>query len=675
MNKPKWYSIRSSASAPRTAEVFIYGDIGESWWGESKTAAEFAREISALDVDALTVRINSYGGSVSDGTAMYNALKRHKADVTVSIDGVACSIASLVAMAGDTVQMAENALLMIHAPWGAAMGDATVMREYADLLDTWAQAMSTSYASKTGRDQAEMLALLTDGKDHWFTASEALDEKFVDDVGAAIPVAARFDLSRFASAPAAAAVFSSTTKVSQMTDKTKTSAGGNQPEATAVDENEVRARVLAAEMQRRTDIAAAFDGFKAREGVHALMAACQNDVNCTLGAAKEQLLAHLAKGGEPLGTGFVDTVEDERDKMRGAMVSAIMARAASRDEKGVPVRAGTDNPFRGHRLLDMARACLVRAGVRVDGMSQMELVAAAFTQSTSDFPVLLENAMHKTLQQAYALQPDTWSRFCKTGSVSDFRAHPRYRLGSLGNLQVTNELGEFKQTAIPDGERASIAAGTKGLIISVSRQMIINDDLGAFVGLAATLGRSAKRTVEADVYALLAQNSGMGPAMPDGKALFHVDHGNIGANGDMSVAVIESMRVALASQKDVSGNDYLDLRPAILLCAMGLGGTARVVNGAEYDPDTPNKLQRPNMVRGLFRDIVDTPRLAGTRFYAFSDPNEAPVIEVAFLDGAQEPFLEQQDGFTVDGSRFKVRLDYGTAVIDYRGAVTAKGAA
>jgi hypothetical protein len=79
------------------------------------------------------------------------------------------------------------------------------------------------------------------------------------------------------------------------------------------------------------------------------------------------------------------------------------------------------------------------------------------------------------------------------------------------------------------------------------------------------------------------------------------------------------------------------------------------------------------MVRGLYRDIVDTPRLSGTRVYSFADPNEAPVIEVAFLDGVQEPFLESQDGFTVDGTQYKVRLDVGVGAIDYRGAVTNAG--
>ena len=177
----KWYDIKAKAAPAAadqktSAEVFIYGDIGESWWGDSVAASDFVKEIAALDVEELTVRINSYGGSVSDGLAIYNALKRHKATVTVSIDGVAVSIASLIAMAGDTVEMAENAMFMVHAPWGYASGNSALMREYADLLDKYAQAMSNSYAAKTGKTAEDCLALLTDGVDHWFTAAEAQAE-------------------------------------------------------------------------------------------------------------------------------------------------------------------------------------------------------------------------------------------------------------------------------------------------------------------------------------------------------------------------------------------------------------------------------------------------------------------------------------------------------------------
>lgn len=362
----------------------------------------------------------------------------------------------------------------------------------------------------------------------------------------------------------------------------------------------------------------------------------------------------------------ISVTQDEQDLRRDAFSHALLGRARVVDPTTSRIYAVTgDNPLRGLSMMDIARDCLERAGTRTQGMSKLELVGRAFTQSTSDFPVLLENVMHKALQSAYALAPDTWSRWCATGSVSDFRAHNRYRLGSIGNLDGLNELGEFRNKTIPDGEKASITANTKGNVINLSRQAIINDDLDAFIGLAVMFGRAAKRTIEADAYAFLASN----PVMSDGFALFSAEHGNIDAASAPSVTSIDTGRQLLAKQKDVSGNDFLDLRPAVWLGPLSYGGAARVANNDQYDPDANNKLQRSNIVKGLFRDIVDTPRIADSKWYQFADPSDAPVIEVAFLDGVSEPFLDQEEGFSVDGVRWKARLDFGIAAIDYRGAV------
>lgn len=677
---PKWYSIRARAAEPRAAEVFIYGDIGESYWTETVTAADFVKEIAALDVDAITVRINSVGGSVPDGLAIYNAIKRHKAQVTTAIDGMALSIASLIAMAGDTVEMADNAILMIHAPWTYAAGNSMQMREQADVLDKWAEAMSTSYAAKTGRDAGEMLALLTDGADHYYTAAEAESEGFIDSVVTAMPIAASAafpaaSLSRFrslpgqaASNPAAAAAI---TQEKSMTKEELLAA----EQATAANEAGIKSAAaqaaLAADKQRRTTIEGSFAKFSATEGIQAVLKTCLDDHGCTVEAANAKLLAHLGAGATPIAGNHVVTLEDETDKFRAAATGALVVRAGfSTAEQRQVVRA---NPYRGYTLLDLAKHSLARAGIKTDGMDKMQIVAAAFTQSTSDFPVLLENTMHKVLQEAYGKAALTWNRFCNIGSVSDFRAHYRYRTGSFGVLDTVNELGEFKNKSIPDGEKASITAGTKGNIINLSRQMVVNDDLGAFVGLANSLGGAAARTVEVAVYALLAQNSGLGPTMSDTYTLFHANHGNLTAGAALSVAAIDADRVAMGSQKDVSGNDYLSLTPAILLVALGLGGAGRALNAQEYDDDSNKQQRKPNVVRGLFRDVVDTPRMTGTRRYLFADPSIAPVLEVAFLDGQQEPYLEMQDGFDVDGTRYKVRLDYGVAAVDYRGAVTNAG--
>lgn len=659
---PKWYEIKAqvrAAGEPTAADVFVYGNIGDRWNEDGVIASNMVRDVSELDVDTINLRINSYGGSVSDGMAIYNALKRHRAQVHVHVDGVAISCASYIAMAGDKITMAKNAQMMIHAPWGIAMGNARQLREEAEVLDRFAKALASGYADKSGKAHDEIMTLLSDGKDHWYLADEAVEAGFADEVGEEVAVAAAlassFDLSRFKPAAAAAQP-----KEALMPEPVNPAA---QPAIRTTEDNQ--------------KVVALFKPFADRPEIQALQTAVLTDTKLTVEQIQARLLDTLGKDVTPANPSAsfpkVEIVEEEPEKRLAAMTTALMCRAGVVTDPAVKASLKS-NPYRGSKLLDLARASVERGGRKVDGMDQMGIVAAAFTQGTSDFPVLLENVMHKTLQARYALAALTWKRFCATGTVSDFRAHNRYRLGSFGVLDAVNELGEFTNKTIPDGEKASITAATKGNIINLSRQAIINDDLGSFVGLAGMLGQAAARTVEVDVYALLALNAGLGPLMPDGQTLFHASHNNISTAAAISMAAIDADRVLMASQLDVSGNDYLDLRPAVLLVPIGLGGTARTINDAQYDPDTANKLQKPNIVNGVFRDIVDTPRITGTRRYLFADASEAPVLEVAFLDGAEEPYLEMQDGFDVDGARWKVRLDYGTAAVDFRGAVTNAGA-
>lgn len=682
------FEIRAQGTE-QPAEVYVYGDIGDSWDENGVLAAQFVRDLQNVEASAINVRINSYGGRVSDGLAIYNALQRHPATVNTFVDGVAISCASLIAMAGKSLTMAENAVMMVHGPMAMAGGNAQDLRAAADVLDKYAQAMAPAYAAKTGKPVADMLALLTDGEDHWFTANEARDMGFVDDVSAAAVVEARFDLTgRFRSVPAAAAAFTMERK-GPMPDMTPagTPSQPAQP-AAAVPAAAPAAGAPAAApalavvqangrgREENLEIRTAFAPFLQVEGVRALYEDTLVDPAVTVEQARAKLLKKIGENATPATPSglHVEMGASERDKFRAACGDAILVRAGGGlASKEVRAEIG-QNPYRGHKLLDIARASLERAGVKTVGMSQMDVVASAFTQTGSDFPILLENVMHKALQMAYGTTPNTWKQFCAIGSVSDFRASNRYRLGSFTNLDALTEAGEFKNKTITDGEKASITASTKGNIINLSRQAIINDDLGAFVGLAAGLGRAANRTVEVDVYAQLALNSNLGPTMSDTHPLFDAAHGNISATGAISVSVFDDARVKMASQKDVSGNDYLDLRPQVLLIPIASGGDARVINGSQYDTSVSNKFQVPNKVYGLFKEVVDSPRLSGTRFYIFADPTIAPTLEVAFLDGNQEPYIELQQGFTVDGAQYKVRLDYGVAVIDYRGAVTGAGA-
>ena len=163
--KKSWYDIR--AEEDETAEILIYDEI--SSWGIE--ARQFVKDLSGISAKTIRLRINSPGGNVFDGVAIYNALKRHPASVRVEVDGLAASIASIIAMAGDTIHMAKNAFLMIHNAWVFAMGDAEEMRKMADVLEKIDGTMASTYAERTGSKPKDIRELMD--AETWMTAEEA----------------------------------------------------------------------------------------------------------------------------------------------------------------------------------------------------------------------------------------------------------------------------------------------------------------------------------------------------------------------------------------------------------------------------------------------------------------------------------------------------------------------
>lgn len=192
MKKREWYSIKAKKD---DAEILIYDVIGEDWMG-GISAKQFVDDLGELDVENINVRINSPGGDVFDGTAIYNALINHKARITTQIDGMALSMASVVAMAGDTIKMAGNAMMMIHNPWTLAIGDATELRKTADVLEKTKLNLLAAYNKQSPLDNDEISALMDD--ETWMTGPEALEKGFVDEVTEQIKIAAHFDKKVYA---------------------------------------------------------------------------------------------------------------------------------------------------------------------------------------------------------------------------------------------------------------------------------------------------------------------------------------------------------------------------------------------------------------------------------------------------------------------------------------------
>ena len=191
-------ALKIEAKAKERADIWIYGDIGESWSGDSVTAKSLSDELKKLaGVKEITLRINSPGGNVFDGLAMYNSLKKFPAHIVTEIDGMALSIASIVALAGDEVRMAGNAVYMIHNPWTMTAGDATEMRKVADQLDLVRDSLAGTYAAKT--KELASLEQISDWMDQetWFNSEEALNAGFIDQITDPVEIAAKYDLSRY----------------------------------------------------------------------------------------------------------------------------------------------------------------------------------------------------------------------------------------------------------------------------------------------------------------------------------------------------------------------------------------------------------------------------------------------------------------------------------------------
>ncbi|MFW6089688.1 MAG: head maturation protease, ClpP-related [Gemmatimonadota bacterium] len=171
--------IRAQAGEDE-AEILIYDDIGEGLFRDGVTATGVIEELGTIQASTIHVRINSMGGQVFEGLAIFNALERHDARIVTHVDGIAASIASVIALAGDEVEMAKNALYMIHDPRGGVLGTATDMREMADILDKVAGSIAGVYARKTGASTDQVREWMQ--AETFFDADEAKDAGFVDTV-------------------------------------------------------------------------------------------------------------------------------------------------------------------------------------------------------------------------------------------------------------------------------------------------------------------------------------------------------------------------------------------------------------------------------------------------------------------------------------------------------------
>ncbi|EPT0532365.1 TPA: ClpP-like prohead protease/major capsid protein fusion protein [Proteus mirabilis] len=645
VNQKSWF--RMQAKEDQTADIYIYDEIGG--WGIS--ARRFTEDLISLgNLSHINLHIHSPGGEVFDGIAIYNQLKNHSATITVYIDGLAASMASVIAMVGDTVIMPKNAMMMIHKPWGVSWGDANDMREYADLLDKLENVLIPAYVAKTGKTTEEITAMLE--QETWLDGDECVEHGFADKVIEPVKAMASLTSKRieeFSSMPSAIK--------NQITPK-NTTKPTQQPQPNSSPEPQPSAS-FADEQTRLNGIKDLFAMFGGRH--NELMITCLADANCSVEKAREQLLNTIAQqqNPEPSNKDNAHIYAGNGNIVGDSVRASVMARAGYQDYE-------KDNAYNSMTLRELARASLTERGVGVATYNPIQMIGMAFTHSTSDFGNILLDVANKAILLGWEENDETFEKWTKKGQLSDFKTAHRVGLGAFPSLRQVREGAEYKYVTLDDkGE--TIALATYGELFSITRQAIINDDMNMLTDVPMKFGRAAKATVGDLVYTVLIDNE----KMSDKKALFSTDHKNM-ITGGMDVETISAGRTAMRQQKE--GERTLNIRPAFMLVPTTLETQAIQVvkSGSVKGADVNANIINP--VRDL-AEIIAEPRLdeASTKDWYMASRQGSDTIEVAYLNGIDVPYIDQLEGFTSDGVTTKVRIDAGVAPVDYRGLLKVTG--
>lgn len=601
----------------------------------------------------VVLEVNSPGGSVTDALAIYNMLKGYQGNVSAVVDGIAASAATVVLMGADQIVMAEHSMMMIHNPWLSVEGDADELRKHADTLDKATAELVKLYAERTGRSPEEIAEMLK--AETWLTADEAVAAGFADSVAAS-------DLVLI-----------------------EPEEGDEPDEADQDDEEEPQARLRISSkalsflqgITKRPELAAAcgkrVQAHIADRQSLARTIAVMNANHRELCSAQKEFLKQPEvktmttkqfRAGlmDAMGRGITPTVGshihvDNGNAVRDGMVNALSARLGMASHKD-------RSPFHGMSLTDLARASLSERGVSMMNFgNKMQMVGAAFTHTTSDFGAVLEDVANKAMLQGWEQAGETFQQWTKAGVLSDFRTAKRAGMGNFPNLPKVLEGAEYTYISTDD-HAEPITLATYGAIFSITRQAIINDDLSAFSSIPAKLGAAAARTIGDLVYAILTSN----PKLADNKAIFHADHHNLitSASG-LNPETLGDARRKMRLQTDSKGNT-LNVNPAFVIVPAALESIGLQVLNSTAVPGSESNSGIHNPVANMGQLIVE-PRLdaASANHWYLASAQGTDTIEVAYLDGQSVPYIEQQDGFTVDGTAFKVRIDAGVAPLDFRG--------
>jgi len=399
-----------------------------------------------------------------------------------------------------------------------------------------------------------------------------------------------------------------------------------------------------------------------------------------LGNATEFGEDHIERGTalEEFRTLLINHLADEQERTQprggGSIGADMYVGGANPEQRSVAMSealaARIDNTiapspmarrYVGLGLPELARAFLAENNVAVTGLGRSAIVSQALNtrgigglHATSDFSTVLSGAVGMVLRRAYDAAPSGLKPIARQVHLDDFRARTFATMSGFSGLEKVGEHGEFKRGTIQDSGE-SVRLETFGKVFGLTRQAIINDDLGAFAEMPRRLGIAAAAFEADQLASLLASN----PLMSDGKALFSADHGNVASPASsLSKDALSAARKVMRGQRDDAGQ-LIGVGPKWLVVGPELETAAEELMAAITPTETGE-------VQPIRLRIAVEPRLPGFAWYVAADPAEVDGLVFGHLASEPGPVVEHRVGFDVDGLEIKVRLDFGAAFIDWR---------
>ena len=384
-------------------------------------------------------------------------------------------------------------------------------------------------------------------------------------------------------------------------------------------------------------------------------------------SADDATRAKFEKEGTP--QEFMKAILDERadkqeifhasakdDSNRDEMMRAITDAVALKSGVKVETPHADADMFRGASMVDIAKkVCSIR------GYDKNEIASRAMV--TADFPMLLVNAGNRVLEQGYALQTSSFESWVREVDVPDFKTNTDITLGTSGRLSKLNEAGEIKEKQLTEsGEDWKIESFANEFVLT--RQMIVNDDLGGFNNLLSEFGQMAKRTANGIVYDLL-QGKGdyAGYKMKDGLAIFASGHNNLASSGvAISEASLTAARTAMMRQTSQGGKDALNIIPEFLIVAPEQEITARKIIASASSLETTVNAGVINPFANSMKVVVDSELAAGAWYLA----GGTRTIKAGYLSGTGRKPIVQLDSTSLTKTVFQGVFDFGVVAEDFR---------